>query len=1772
MSLIRSFLRQRGKNKKITPIGNKIFFETLEPRLLLDGTGLDPDPITNPMVLEITHDSGAVELVVDLSANTNGLIGELNTNSLSGLGLASPIPYNNVDILTIILGSGADILNINGTGAETRVIAGPGDDHITITDVGSRTTINGSEGNDTLTIVMDDPASLSASLFIDLAFTVETLRLEHTGTLPVNWRVEDGSIWAGNLFIVDILGADAVHIVGNGSGDTLTVVNNVPDSQLVTVAADTVEVQHSMSVLGFDGYLGEPNEADAATFSPDGKYLYTLNESISGIDIFKWDESTGDLLPSATIGREWMTGPKLITSDSAPWDYAGTTVSVSGERAIIGVYADDDKGYDSGSAYIFQEVSPGVWQQVAKLTASDGATWDSFGYSVAISGDKVIVGAYGDDDKGPSSGSAYIFQEMSPGTWQQVAKLIGLDGATEDYFGSSVAISGDKAIVGAYGDDDKGPSSGSAYIFQEMSPGTWQQVAKLMASDGATMDYFGYSLAIDGDTALVGARYDDDKGNSSGSVYIFKEVGSGTWQQVTKLTASDGAAVDMFGESVAISGDRAIVGARGDDDKGYEAGSAYIFQEVGSGTWQQVVKLMAPDGSAGDYFGKSVAISGNRVMVGAYGDDDLGLNSGSVYVFEEVSPGTWQQVVKLMAADGAKENYFGSSVAISGGRVIVGAYGDDDKGSYSGSAYIFQYKDLIPYAESMTLSPDGDHLYVVRPDSDALSVFARNESNGGLTFLQELRDPVNLASVDFITFSPDGELAYATTDMGISVFSRDAASGALTFLTKLTDSALGRPVAITTAGEYVYVAGESDVLRVYQVMGTELMQVGVDWDASNPSVLALSPHGENLYVARKADNAISIFAREPATGALTFVEEVINGVKGVHGLDGISSLVVTDDYVFATGENDDSLAAFKRDDEGRLSFTQRFKNRSGGVQRLENPNSAAISPDGKWIYVGSSADETVAGGVAWFGILPTVQPASPLIVGYSSIEKLTVQTADGDDTVSIHNTDIPVTVETGAGIDTINVLGLGQAVVAEIDAGSGDDQIHIAGGNLKEDSQVDLKGGPGEDILLFDPDGNPITPQVPKPHSGNVKVFGSDFGTVHYQNVENIPGFQAAVANAEVAPAVIYEGDSLTLLASAMPGTNREIISFAWDLDGDRDFGEVLLTDLQFDGSTKTYSATTTVPWADLCKYGLNDGDVPNGTTYEVTLRALDNIGDFAEDTVGFTIKNTAPTVDVKGDASVNEGTPFTLALNAKDPGEDMVTQYIVYWGDGVVESFMSAGEMTHTYKDNDENLIITVDLEDEDGTYENAGSLELQVTNAAPLLTGLSLNQAEIGENGVVTLKGAFDDPGMLDRHGVTIDWKDGTIENLMIDQGGRKFSASHQYLDDNPTGTASDFYNISVAVLDDDTGSDIATTELKINNAPPEIISLSVGPPLMAEGGAVTLNGAFTDPGTLDTWNATIDWGDGTTTEISRLGADPFESTHTYVHGGIYEITLNLSDDDMGTATDTANVMVTGAGLVDGVLYVAGTSGDDWVQIDKTCNGKIKVYASFLPDRCHVRTFNAKEIERIEIYLGDGNDHASIADNIILPVQIDGGAGDDYLRAGGGPAVILGGKGSDKLIGGHGNDQILGGDGNDMIIGGCGDDILDGGVGNDLLFGCLGNDSLLGGDGNDLLFGGRGNDKLYGGTGNDLLVGGLGKDTLDGGTGKDSLIDWSGAYDDHNRHGHKACHETKISPCASWVKHFVSGLANTNDTYHANSGIKVVLSAVDDMKPKNIFKGGKR
>ena len=252
-------------------------------------------------------------------------------------------------------------------------------------------------------------------------------------------------------------------------------------------------------------------------------------------------------------------------------------------------------------------------------------------------------------------------------------KIIAGDGAAGDFFGLSVSIDGDYAIVGAHLDDDNASASGSAYIFRRFGT-SWLEEAKLTASDGAVNDLFGRSVSLSGDRAIVGARGDDDNGSSSGSAYIFRRVGT-VWTQEAKLTASDGQAGDRFGFSVSVDGDRAIVGADGDDDNGSNSGSAYIFRRFGT-SWLEEAKLTASDGAAFDRFGFSVSLSGDRAIVGARVDDDNGSASGSAYIFRRFGT-SWLEEAKLTASDGAAFDQFGFSVSLSGDQAIVGAFRDD---------------------------------------------------------------------------------------------------------------------------------------------------------------------------------------------------------------------------------------------------------------------------------------------------------------------------------------------------------------------------------------------------------------------------------------------------------------------------------------------------------------------------------------------------------------------------------------------------------------------------------------------------------------------------------------------------------------------------------------------------------------------------------------------------------------------------------------------------------------------------------------------------------------------------------------------------------------------------------------------------------------------------------------------------------------------------------------------------------------------------------------
>jgi len=389
---------------------------------------------------------------------------------------------------------------------------------------------------------------------------------------------------------------------------------------------------------------------------------------------------------------------RLIAADAAPSDYFGYSVALSGDWAVVGAYRDDDGGSSSGSAYVFVRIG-GVWTQQAKLTAADAAAGDQFGRSVSVSGDTAVVGAWLDDDGGANSGSAYVFVR-SGGVWTQQAKLTAADAAAGDEFGLSVALSGDTVVVGANRDDDAGTDSGSAYVFVR-SGGVWTQQAKLTAADAAAGDVFGYNVALSGDTAVVGAYGNDDGGSASGSAYVFVRNG-GVWTQQAKLTATDAAAEDVFGACVTLSGDTVVVGAYRDDDAGTDSGSAYVFVRSG-GVWTQQAKLTAADAAAGDVFSYSVALSGDTAIVGAHLNNAGGTDSGSAYMFVR-SGGVWTQQAKLTAADAAAQDQFGVRVALSGDTAVVGAYANDDGGSASGSAYVF---DLGLLPDSLDLDSNG---------------------------------------------------------------------------------------------------------------------------------------------------------------------------------------------------------------------------------------------------------------------------------------------------------------------------------------------------------------------------------------------------------------------------------------------------------------------------------------------------------------------------------------------------------------------------------------------------------------------------------------------------------------------------------------------------------------------------------------------------------------------------------------------------------------------------------------------------------------------------------------------------------------------------------------------------------------------------------------------------------------------------------------------------------------------------------------------------------
>lgn len=468
----------------------------------------------------------------------------------------------------------------------------------------------------------------------------------------------------------------------------------------------------------------------------------------SGLTKSEWQGIQGQI--RADISQEAY----LKASNTGWWDEFGRSVAISGDTIVVGAYYEDSNATgvngnqknnlanNSGAAYVFVR-SDSTWSQQAYLKASNTEIGDDFGYSVAISGDTIVIGAHNEDsnatgvdgnqadNSAAASGAAYVFVR-SGSAWSQQAYLKASNTEASDYFGRSVAISGDTIVVGAYAEDsaasgvngnqsdNTSSASGAVYVF-ERSGSSWTQQAYLKASNSGRTDAFGISVAISVDTIVVGA-YDEDSAATgvngaqndesayaAGAAYIFTRSDT-MWFQQAYLKAHNTNAGDYFGNSVDISEDTVVVGAYQGYNSSFEGGSSYVFIRSGT-TWSQQAYLNSlvtdSDNDGEDDFGNSVSVSGNLVVIGCQRKGEY--DSGAAYVFFRRGT-TWSQQAYLKASNSDYYDRFGHSVAVSGETIVVGAIredsdaiginGDQDNNNTddSGAAYVFSV-DQMPTAD-----------------------------------------------------------------------------------------------------------------------------------------------------------------------------------------------------------------------------------------------------------------------------------------------------------------------------------------------------------------------------------------------------------------------------------------------------------------------------------------------------------------------------------------------------------------------------------------------------------------------------------------------------------------------------------------------------------------------------------------------------------------------------------------------------------------------------------------------------------------------------------------------------------------------------------------------------------------------------------------------------------------------------------------------------------------------------------------------------------------
>jgi hypothetical protein len=341
------------------------------------------------------------------------------------------------------------------------------------------------------------------------------------------------------------------------------------------------------------------------------------------------------------------------------------------------------------------------WSQLTKLIPNDINPGDEFGWSVDVDGDTIIAGTYQDDAAIEDSGSAYVFVRNGD-VWTQQAKLVPDDVDAYDRFGYSVSVDGDTAVIGTYQDDVAAINSGSAYVFAR-DGNTWTQRAKLVPDTPSAYKLFGRSVSVDGDTIVVGADGDPPGDINSGSAYVFVRDGD-TWTQQAEIAAPDYSSGNGFGVSVSLDGDNVLIGDSRDSVGNDANGSAYVFTRSGT-TWALQSQLLSSDPSEDAEFGIAVSLSGDTALIGAHKDDNGAVDTGSAYVFVR-NGNTWTQQTKIIPSEFAEDNQFGSSVALYGDTAFIGVPGNNKSEMDAGNAYVFTRSGTTWTQQTKLTPPD----------------------------------------------------------------------------------------------------------------------------------------------------------------------------------------------------------------------------------------------------------------------------------------------------------------------------------------------------------------------------------------------------------------------------------------------------------------------------------------------------------------------------------------------------------------------------------------------------------------------------------------------------------------------------------------------------------------------------------------------------------------------------------------------------------------------------------------------------------------------------------------------------------------------------------------------------------------------------------------------------------------------------------------------------------------------------------------------------------